>query len=82
MEEIIYTIGIIGSTALAAIFAVVSCYLSLRRRGGDTNGDSREAAGASYPAERQYREIKRLFEESREILQKAADKSSSDSDSK
>ena len=81
MDDFITNIGIIGFTALSILFAGLSAYFSIKRRGRDNKNNSSGTAQSNRESEIDYTKLEHLFKDSIKILSKKDNDGSDNSDS-
>ena len=81
MDDFITNIGIIGFTALSIIFAGLSAYFSIKRRGRNNKNNNSGTAESDRESEIDYSKLKRLFKDSIKILSKKDNGGSDNSNS-
>ena len=81
MDDFITNIGIIGFTALSLIFAGLSAYFSIKRRGRDNKNSSSGAAQSDRDSKIDYSKLEQLFKDSIKILSKKDNGGSDNSNS-
>ena len=81
MDDFITTIGIVGFTALSILFAGLSAYFSIKRRGRNNKNNNSGTAESDRESEIDYSKLKRLFKDSIKILSKKDNGGSDNSNS-
>ena len=81
MDDFITAIGIIGFTALSILFAGLSAYFSLKRRGRNNKNNNSGTAESDRNSKIDYRRLEQLFKDSIKILSKKDDGGSDNSNS-
>lgn len=81
MDDFITTIGIVGFTALSILFAGLSAYFSLKRRGRNNKNNSSGTAESDRNSKIDYTKLEQLFKDSIKILSKKDNGGSDNSNS-
>ena len=82
MDNFITNIGIVGFTTLSILFAGLSAYFAIKRRGRNNKNNTSGTAESDTESKTDYRRLEQLFKDSIEILSKkdsgGSDNSSAD----
>lgn len=81
MDDFITTIGIVGFTALSILFAGLSAYFSIKRRGRNNKNNSSGTAESDRNSKIDYTKLEQLFKDSIKILSKKDNGGSDNSNS-
>ena len=81
MDDFITNIGIIGFTTLSILFAGLSAYFSIKRRGRNNKNNSSGTAESDRNSKIDYTKLEQLFKDSIKILSKKDNGGSDNSNS-
>ena len=81
MDNFITTIGVIGFTSLSILFAGLSAYFSIKRRGRNNKNNNSGTEQSDRESEIDYSKLEQLFKDSIKILSKKDSGGSDNSDS-
>ena len=81
MDDFITNIGIIGFTALSILFAGLSAYFSIKRRGRNNKNNNSGTAESDRDSKIDYTRLKQLYKNSIKILSKKDNGGSDNSNS-
>ena len=81
MDDFITTIGILGFTTLSILFAGLSAYFSIKRRGRNNKNNNSGTAESDRDSKIDYTRLKQLYSDSIKILSKKDNGGSDNSNS-